>query len=305
MNRNQTRFLSFTFEMKVLDLDAVRAFVHVADLRSFTLAAELLGTTQSAVSLKVKRLEAHIGKPLLERTPRSVRLSPAGAAFLDAARELLQAHDRALGSLGTERRRLKVGLSEHVAGPNLAPLVASLHRHDPRLVIEMHLGSSAALVAQYEERRLDAAIVRHEPDELTARAGHTGGMTGGEALFVEPLVWLAASDWAPPAEAPLPLAVLSGPCGVRAAALRALERASIAWEETFVGGGMAAIGAALSAGLAVSALARRVAPPGVVDVGEKFGLPPLPQSHVVMYSRVREPRSADALRTLAKSLMRA
>ncbi|MGN6665889.1 MAG: LysR family transcriptional regulator [Trinickia sp.] len=291
--------------MKVLDLDAVRAFVHVADLRSFTLAAELLGTTQSAVSLKVKRLEAHIGKPLLERTPRSVRLSPAGAAFLDAARELLQAHDRALGSLGTERRRLKVGLSEHVAGPNLAPLVASLHRHDPRLVIEMHLGSSAALVAQYEERRLDAAIVRHEPDELTARAGHTGGMTGGEALFVEPLVWLAASDWAPPAEAPLPLAVLSGPCGVRAAALRALERASIAWEETFVGGGMAAIGAALSAGLAVSALARRVAPPGVVDVGEKFGLPPLPQSHVVMYSRVREPRSADALRTLAKSLMRA
>jgi DNA-binding transcriptional LysR family regulator len=305
MNRNQTRFLSFTFEMKVLDLDAVRAFVHVADLRSFTLAAELLGTTQSAVSLKVKRLEAHIGKPLLERTPRSVRLSPAGAAFLDAARELLQAHDRALGSLGTERRRLKVGLSEHVAGPNLAPLVASLHRHDPRLVIEMHLGSSAALVAQYEERRLDAAIVRHEPDELTARAGHTGSMTGGEALFVEPLVWLAASDWAPPAEAPLPLAVLSGPCGVRAAALRALERASIAWEETFVGGGMAAIGAALSAGLAVSALARRVAPPGVVDVGEKFGLPPLPQSHVVMYSRVREPRSADALRTLAKSLMRA
>ena len=291
--------------MKVLDLDAVRAFVHVADLRSFTRAADLLGTTQSAVSLKVKRLEAHIGKPLFERTPRSVRLSPAGGAFLDAARELLQAHDRALGSLGTERGRLKVGLSEHVAGPSLAPLVASLHRHDPRLVIEMHLGSSAALVAQYDERQLDAAIVRHEPDEVAARADQTGHLSEGEALFVEPLVWLAASDWAPPAEAPLPLAVLSGACGVRAAALRALERASIAWEETFVGGGMPAIGAALSAGLAVSALARRVAPPGVVDVGEKFGLPPLPQSHVVMYSRVREPRSADALRTLAKSLMRA
>src|SRR6185312_5784601 len=118
--------------MKVLDLDAVRAFVHVADLLSFTRAADLLGTTQSAVSLKVKRLEAHIGKPLFERTPRSVRLSPAGGTFLDAARELLRAHERALGSLGAERRRLKVGLSEHVAGANLAALVASLHRHDPR-----------------------------------------------------------------------------------------------------------------------------------------------------------------------------
>lgn len=68
---------------------------------------------------------------------------------------------------------------------------------------------------------------------------------------------------------------------------------------------MAAIGAAISAGLAVSALARRAAPPGVVDVGAKFGLPPLPESHVVMYSRVREPRSANALRMLAKSLAHA
>ncbi|WP_206957173.1 LysR family transcriptional regulator [Trinickia acidisoli] len=290
--------------MKVLDLDAVRAFVHVADLRSFTRAADLLGTTQSAVSLKVKRLEAHVGKPLFERTPRSVRLSAAGGAFLDAARELLQAHDRALGSLGTERRRLKVGLSEHVAGPDLAPLVASLHRHDPRLVLEMHLGSSATLVAQYDDRQLDAAIVRYEPDEVAARTARTHGAPDGEALFVEPLVWLAAPDWMPPAGAPLPLAVLLAPCGVRTAAVRALERASIEWEETFVGGGIAAIGAAISAGLAVSALARRVAPAGVVDVGQKLGLPPLPESHVVMYSRVRERRSSDALRSLAKSLAR-
>ncbi|WP_116138908.1 LysR family transcriptional regulator [Trinickia diaoshuihuensis] len=288
--------------MDLLDLDAVRAFVHVADLRSFTRAADLLGTTQSAVSLKVKRLEAHIGKPLFERTPRSVRLAPAGGAFLDAARELLEAHERALGSLGTERRRLKIGLSEQVAGPNLAPIVASLHRHDPRLVIEMHLGSSAMLVADYDDRRLDAAIVRHESDELPGRAIHHGGAADGETLFVEPLAWLAAANWAPPPGAPLPLAVLSGPCGVRVAAQRALERASIEWEETFVGGGIAAIGAALTAGLAVSALARRVAPPGVVDVGEKFGLPPLPDSHVVLYSRVRDPRSVDAVRTLAKSL---
>jgi len=291
--------------MKVLDLDAVRAFVHVADLRSFTRAADLLGTTQSAVSLKVKRLEAHLGKPLFERTPRSVRLSTAGDAFLEAARDLLRAHDRALGSLGSERRRLKVGLSEHVAGPNLAGLVASLHRHDPRLVIEMHLGSSATLVTQYDERRLDAVIVRHEPDEAAVRAAQTHGACDGDVLFVEPLVWLAAPEWAPRAGDPLPLAVLSAPCGVRAAAVRVLERAAMAWEEIFVGGGIAAVGAAISAGLAVSALAWRAAPSGVVDVGEKFGLPPLPESHVVMYSRIREPRSADALRALARSLMRA
>lgn len=291
--------------MKVLDLDAVRAFVHVADLRSFTRASDLLGTTQSAVSLKIKRLEAHVGKPLFERTPRSVRLSAAGSAFLEAARELLQAHDRALGTFGTERRRLKVGLSEHAAGPHLAPLVASLHRYDPRLVIEMHLGSSVPLLMQYDTRTLDAVIVRHEPDEVAARAAQNGGVFDGEPLFVEPLAWLAAPDWMPPDDTPLPLAFLSAPCGVRSAALRALEQASIDWEETFTGGGIAAIGAAVAAGLAVTALARRAAPPGAVEVGDRFGLPRLPNSHVVMYSRVREPHSAEALRMLAKSLARA
>ncbi|MFP4905337.1 LysR family transcriptional regulator, partial [Paraburkholderia sp. BR14261] len=73
--------------MKPLDLDAVRAFVLVAELRSFTRAADALDTTQSAVSLKLKRLEAHLGKQLLERTPRVVRLSADGLTFLAAARD--------------------------------------------------------------------------------------------------------------------------------------------------------------------------------------------------------------------------
>src|SRR5580658_10210260 len=64
--------------LRPLDLDAVQAFVLVADLASFTRAAEALDTTQSAVSLKLKRLEGRLGRRLLERTPRRVRLSAEG-----------------------------------------------------------------------------------------------------------------------------------------------------------------------------------------------------------------------------------
>ena len=281
--------------MKVLDLDAVRAFVLVADLRSFTRAADSLDTTQSAVSLKVKRLEAHLGKPLLERTPRSVRLSAEGSAFLDAARDLLSAHERALGSLAIESRRLTLGLSEHVAGPELPALLATLHRHDPGLVIEMHLGTSSVLLDQFDARQLDAIIVRFEPDEERPR-------DGGQLLFTEPISWLAAPGWEPRAGEPLPLAVQTEPCKVRAVALRALEREGIAWNEVFVGGGVAAAGAAVAAGLAVSALAKRVAPRGLVDVGSRLALPVLPDSHVVMYSRVREARGIETLRVLINAL---
>ena len=77
-----------------LDLDAVRAFVLVAELGSFTRAAETMGTTQSAVSLKLQRLEHRLDCRLLERTPRYVRLSSQGTAFLNHARELLETHVR-------------------------------------------------------------------------------------------------------------------------------------------------------------------------------------------------------------------
>ena len=70
---------------KALDLDAVKAFVFIADLQSFTRAAQTLATTQSALSLKLRRLEEQLGRRLLERTPRQVRLSAEGSLFLQAA----------------------------------------------------------------------------------------------------------------------------------------------------------------------------------------------------------------------------
>ena len=62
-----------------LDLDAVQAFVLIAELGSFTRAAEAMRTTQGAVSLKLKRLEERLGCRLVERTPRYVQLSARGA----------------------------------------------------------------------------------------------------------------------------------------------------------------------------------------------------------------------------------
>ena len=56
--------------MKALDIEAVQAFVLVADLNSFTRAAEAMDTTQSAVSLKIKRLEDGLGRRLLWSEPR-------------------------------------------------------------------------------------------------------------------------------------------------------------------------------------------------------------------------------------------
>src|SRR5215471_15226805 len=126
--------------MRALDLDAVSAFVLVADLRSFTRAAEAQGTTQSAVSLKIKRLEDRLGRRLIERTPRLVRLSADGQGFLERARELIAAHERAVSG-GRMVRRLSFGISDHAAGPDLPTLIARVSEHDPNLRLEVHIGT--------------------------------------------------------------------------------------------------------------------------------------------------------------------
>ena len=102
--------------MRNLDLSAIHAFVLTAELQSFTRAAEALNTTQAAISTKLKRLEDHLGRQLLERTPRTVRLSAAGAAFLDPARDILAAQQRATAIFAAPARRLALGISHHLVG---------------------------------------------------------------------------------------------------------------------------------------------------------------------------------------------
>lgn len=121
----------------------------------------------------------------------------------------------------------------------------------------------------------------------------------GTALAQERLGWFAAPSWRMRPGEPVRLATLAAPCGVRATATRALDEAGLAWTEVFVGGGVMAVGAAVTAGLAVAALARRVAPPGALEVGGEFGLPRLPVSQIMMQSRSVGVREQEALRIVS------
>ena len=273
---------------RALDLDAVQAFVRIAESGSFTLAAEAMGTTQAAVSLKLKRLEDRLGRRLIERTPRHVEVSGHGAAFLEPARALLGAHERALSALQGARQRLTIGISEHVAGPELPALIARMNAQDPELLIEVRIASSGDLLQSFDRREFDAVIVRLHDDRRDAAL-----------LADERFGWFAAPGWRHRADEPLPLATLAEPCGVRAMAGRLLDEAAIPWKEIFVGGGVAAVVAAVMAGLGVAALAPRMLPFGAVEVGRRLGLPDLPRLPVLLHSRVTDARSRDALAALS------
>jgi DNA-binding transcriptional LysR family regulator len=274
--------------MAHLDPEAVQAFVLVADLKSFTRAARALNSTQSAVSLRINRLESRLGRRLFERTPRLVRLSTAGELFLEPARTMMAAYQQALGAFMDKPRRLVIGLSHHVVAGDLPLLLRHVRDTDPAILLDLRVGSSRDLLDGYDKGELDAAIVFRHPESRR----------GGETLFADTFAWMASPEFHWTRNEPLPLAIAAEPCKLRAMALAALREARQPWREAFIGSSTASISGAAVAGFGIVAIAQRLAPAGLVQVGATYGLPPLPSLSVVLHSNLTDPRASSALRRL-------
>jgi DNA-binding transcriptional LysR family regulator len=279
-----------------LDIDLLRTFAVVADTASFTTAGQILGATQSAVSVRLKKLEERLGRTLMERTPRSVELTEFGRRFLADARRVLAAHDDALrrALVGDTAVSLAIGVSEHAGGLSMAGALAEVRSLMPGLRLKVLLGLSDQLAAEYQAGRLDAAVIRR-----------TVGVTDGRSLYRDDLVWAAAPDLAWRPGEPVPLAVVEGPCNTRALTIRALDEAGIPWTEAFVTRDVAAVQAACTAGLGVACLGGRFRPPGAVVLGRESGLPALPPSEVAVLDSTREPAARLALARIIDALVAA
>lgn len=96
-------------QMPRLDLEALHTFVVVAQLHSFSAAAELLHKTTSAISYRIKTLEDSLGVALVERTTRSVRLTPSGEMLLEKASQMFEWQQ----SIPEELKQIRDGIEPH------------------------------------------------------------------------------------------------------------------------------------------------------------------------------------------------
>lgn len=274
----------------MLNLESVRLFTFVAEFGNLTRAAEAAGTVQPVVSQRIAALEAALGRRLLDRSPRLVRLTAEGAAFLQHARALLAAHEAAIAPIGVLPRQIALGISDHTLGTHLDMILKRIGLAVPaHAMISVHLGQSAEVRERFESGTVDLAIVRRE-----------SGVDDGELLGEDPLDWRVSDGWRPRG-GPLPLVLLPPPCAVRAVAIRALDRGGIPWREAFVGGSCLALAAAVRAGLGVAPLGAIIAREFAVN-RDQPDLPPLPSSQIVMFARASDPVTSAAARALAASV---
>ena len=174
-----------------MDLQQLRYVVAVAELGNFTRAAERCFVVQSALSHQVARLEQELGARLFHRTSRQVSLTTAGRAFLPAARQCLDAADRARAEVaaatGEVRGRLAVGVIPTVAAIDVPEALSRFHQEHPHVRIGLLSGTSDALVRRVRDGRLDVAF-------LGLPADATVGDVGGQVLATDRHVAVVAGD---------------------------------------------------------------------------------------------------------------
>lgn len=130
-----------------MDLSAVEAFVRVAEAKSVTEAARMMGLSSSGVSRAVSRLEAQTGVMLLSRTTRNIALTAEGKSFFERCRKILadlkdartELMESASGPVGKLRITAPIGYGRSV----LIPMMTPFRRRHPRLVVETCLSDAA------------------------------------------------------------------------------------------------------------------------------------------------------------------
>src|SRR5712691_90786 len=146
-----------------MELRQLRTFVAVAELRHFARAASLCNLSQPAVSHQIAQLEDEVGAKLLNRAARRVSLTVAGEVFLEEARRILGAVDRAHERMQEVARgavgRIRLGATATPGLYLLPSLLATYRTEHESYDLRLEIGPIHQIAERVARNDLDMAIV--------------------------------------------------------------------------------------------------------------------------------------------------
>ncbi len=273
-----------------LDQTLLRTFVTAAESGNLTRAAERLHLSQPTISLQIKRLEDGLGRRLIERTPRSFRLTDAGETLLGYGRRILSLSEEVVSQImePTEPGLVRLGTPEDFATIHLSKVLAAFSRAHPNVALEITTDLTLNLMERFRSGEFDLVLVKREPR----------GPSEGVRVWREALVWACEAEhaevFAGRTEA-LPLVVSPDPCVYRKRAITSLDEAAIPWRIAYTSTSLAGAQAAVRAGLGLMVLPIGMMPADFRRLGRKAGLPPLPETEIALLTAGALSQPADRL----------
>jgi LysR family nitrogen assimilation transcriptional regulator len=204
-----------------MDLKQLEYFVRVAELGSFTRAAQVLGVAQPALSRQVRLLEVELRQNLLERNGRGATPTEAGQLLLEHGRGILHQVERAREELGRVRSglsgRVALGMPPSVARVLTVPLTRAFRQRLPEAQLSISEGLSTAMQENLLNGRLDIAVL-YNPSAMPGVEHQP--LLSEELLLVQPRPPGLQEDPPPPPlalreVAALPLLIPSRPNAIR------------------------------------------------------------------------------------------
>ncbi len=257
----------------VLELNLLKAFVVVAESRSFTRAAAALNRSQSTVSMQIRRLEDLLGVALFHRTTVNVDLSSAGEGLMSYARRILTLNDEAVGRLRDYKIEgvVRLGVMDDYGTMVVPPLLASFASAYPHIHVVMETGVTSGMPAQ----------LGHAYDLIIAM--HPEGHREGTFLRRERAMWAAGKGQTFDSTAALPVALYPAGCLFRKWAIDALDAAHRSWRLAFVSHSLAAVEAVAAQGLAVTVVKSGTFPSRLRALSTNDGMPDLPSADICLH----------------------
>ncbi|KFZ30494.1 LysR family transcriptional regulator [Pseudidiomarina salinarum] len=253
--------------MQHLSLDALRAFISVYELQSYTAAGQQLGRSQPAISLQVQRLEEQLGRQLIHRTGGRIQLTQSGSELIDAARQLLNLNDQILVRF-TESAlsgRVRLGIPSEFASKLLPQVVGQFAQAYPNVTLAVTSALSKDLLRD-DNSNFDLVVALTEPEQKNQH----GNLV---VLKQEPLVWVGPVGMQPG------LSLVAAPegCIYRRRAVAALRGIGQPLRISYTNADFSGLTAAIESGLGITVLAASTVPAHLTRLTSLPSLAELPE----------------------------
>jgi DNA-binding transcriptional LysR family regulator len=173
-----------------MDNQNLKAFITVADCRSFSDAADQLYITQSAISKRIAQLELQIGKKLFDRIARQVSLTEAGKELLPRAQRILKEYEDALQAIndlsGEASGTLRLAISHHLGLHRLPPVLKQFSKQYPNVTLDIEFMDSEKAYEQVLHGESEVAVIT-----LALDSHHN---INSKKIWNDPLRFICAQD---------------------------------------------------------------------------------------------------------------
>jgi DNA-binding transcriptional LysR family regulator len=258
-----------------LPTDVLRTFLAVIDLGSFTKAGQLLGRTQPAISLQIKKLEELVGMTLMDTSGRNILLTREGESLARNARQFLVMNDEIVARLKQNKSTgsLRVGLPSDYATAFFEKALADFSAQHQEVELAILCDTSDKLLPLFDKDDLDIMVAMFDG----------ASPTGLIYTWTERPIWVTGGEFNAHKKTPVPIAAHPDGCHYRNRMIRALDDIGKAWRITYASPAINGLQQAVQAGFGITALTRRTLQRGMRVLSEKDGFPPLPDIHVGMF----------------------